>query len=110
MLNYPDPVPQTRIRIPTLVTTYVVCFVGVVDKQPWLCSRVIILFLCFDIVLFHKKFVYLKKCLSIASASVLFQPAPAHTPPPFPFRRRGTVVLFMLTRNNFDLIRYVSCL
>ena len=54
LYSFPDPVPQTRIRI--LVTTYVVCFVGVVGRRPWLCSRVVIpfLFLCPDIVSFHK--------------------------------------------------------
>ncbi len=62
MYNFPDPVPQTRIRI--LVTMYVVCFVGVVGRRPWLCSRVVIPFLslCPDIVSFtSKKFVYLIK-------------------------------------------------
>ena len=32
LYSFPDPVPQTRIRI--LVTTYVVCFVGVVGRRP----------------------------------------------------------------------------
>ena len=62
MYSFPDPVPQTRIRI--LVTTYVVCFVGVVGRRPWLCSRVVIPFLFCVPILFRftsKKFVYLIK-------------------------------------------------
>ena len=64
MYSFPDPVPQTRIRI--LVTTYVVCFVGVVGRQPWLCTAVGWSFrFCFCVpILFRftsKKFVYLIK-------------------------------------------------
>ena len=44
---YPDPQGiQTPAPEYQTIIKYILCTVGLVGKQPWLCSRVVILFLC----------------------------------------------------------------
>ena len=83
-LYNPDPVPQTRIRI--LVTTYVVCFVSVVGRRPWLYSRVVIPWKCFEISNLVWRHAYCSACL-LPLPRFSFQPTPA--PPPLPLPGGG---------------------